>query len=273
MSVRRIVSVFACWVLLGSMGAVAQPLPDQEAASTTVIERAPVERSPAETAGLYYTIVDRTTLFFPDDTTRAYMNLTRREPVRFLENLDPGWDGWKRVRTLDGANGIVRESDVSNVWLRVSKSLQTLFVYRGAHLIERIPTDLGYNFFSDKERRGSQADPDHWRTPEGEFFVANKNPHSQFYKAFVLNYPNAEDAARGLEDGLISQAQYDSIVQAERRYQMPPMNTELGGWIEIHGDGTGNRQNWTQGCVAIQNVQMDRLWDLIDVGTPVLITP
>lgn len=138
--------------------------------------------------------------------------------------------------------------------------------------MDRIPTDLGYNFFSDKERRGSSGDPDHWRTPEGEFFVANKNAYSQFYKAFVLNYPNAEDAARGLEDGLITEEQYEQIVHAENRFQMPPMDTELGGWIEIHGDGTGERQNWTQGCVAIQNVQMDRLWDMIEVGTPVLIT-
>ena len=133
--------------------------------------------------------------------------------------------------------------------------------------------DLGYNFFADKERRGNLADPDHWRTPEGQFFVANKNPHSQFYKAFVLNYPNAEDAERGLEDGLITQAQYDAIVQAEQSVTMPLMNTELGGYIEIHGNGTGNRNNWTQGCIAIADAEMDRLWNLIVVGTPVLIDP
>lgn len=248
--------------------AIAQPSPD-----AVVPTAAPIAKAPAESAGLYYTIPDRSTLYFPTDTTRAYMNLTRREPVEFLQSEDPGWPGWKRVRTLDGANGLIRAEELTNVWLRISKSAQTLFVYRGEHLIDRIPTDLGYNFFSDKEQRGSLSNPDHWRTPEGEFFVANKNPTSQFYKAFVLNYPNAEDAARGLEDGLITEEQYELIVSSENRFQMPPMNTELGGWIEIHGDGTGERSNWTQGCVAIQNVQMDRLWDIIEVGTPVLITP
>ena len=168
---------------------------------------------------------------------------------------------------------MVRSDALTNVWLRISKSSQTLFVYRGQHLIERIPTDLGYNFFSDKERRGSLADPDHWRTPEGEFYVAGKNAQSRYHKAFVLNYPNGEDAERGFEDGLITKEQFDAITAAERRFDMPPMNTALGGWIEIHGNGTGTRTNWTQGCVAIQNVQMDRLWDIIEIGTPVLITP
>lgn len=238
-----------------------------------VAPAAPAETATAESGGLYYTITERTTLFLPDDTSRAYLNLSRREPVEFLPSEDPGWAGWKRVRTLDGANGMVRSDALTNVWLRISKSTQTLFVYRGQHLMERIPTDLGYNFFSDKERRGSMADPDHWRTPEGEFYVAGKNAQSRYHKAFVLNYPNGEDAERGFEDGLITKEQFDAITAAERRFDMPPMNTALGGWIEIHGDGTGTRTNWTQGCVAIQNVQMDRLWDIIEIGTPVLITP
>lgn len=271
MPVLRSIVAIAFSILLGSLPVIAQPMTRMPASEQPAASASP-SASTAST-GLYYTITGRTTLYFPGDTTRAYMNLTRREPVEFLPGEDPGWPGWKRVRTLDGANGMVRSDELTNVWLRISKSAQTLFVYRGQHLIDRIPTDLGYNFFSDKERRGSSGDPDHWRTPEGEFFVAGKNPNSQFYKAFVLNYPNAEDAARGLEDGLITQDQYDSIVSAERRFDMPPMNTQLGGWIEIHGDGTGERSNWTQGCVAIQNVQMDRLWDIIQVGTPVLITP
>jgi len=222
---------------------------------------------------IYYATRQRAILYHTQDTTRAYMRLKLREPLYAVEEEDPLWPGWKRVRTFDGANGLVREDHVSNVWLRISKTSQTLFAYRGANLIARIPTDLGYNFFADKERRGSNGDPDHWRTPEGEFFVASKNSTSQFYKALVLNYPNAEDAKRGMEGDLITRQQYESIVAAEETFSMPPMNTELGGWIEIHGEGTGLRKNWTQGCVAVQNVQLDRLWDIVDVGTPVLIDP
>jgi len=219
---------------------------------------------------VYYTTDRSAILYYAADTTRAYVHLKLREPVYVIK--DQG-NGWMEVRTLDGANGLVRSSLLSNVWIRISKTEQTLFAYQGGKLIAKIPTDLGYNFFSDKERRGNLADPDHWRTPEGQFFVAAKNPHSQFYKALVLNYPNAEDAERGLRDELITQAQYDAIVLAERTVSMPLMNTELGGYIEIHGDGTGERNNWTQGCIAIANGELDRLWDLVTVGTPVLIDP
>ncbi len=49
------------------------------------------------------------------------------------------------------------------------------------------------------------------------------------------------------------------------------MHTALGGMIEIHGDGTGVSNNWTQGCVAIHNTHIDKLWAWVEVGTPVII--
>jgi hypothetical protein len=219
---------------------------------------------------VFYTVDRDATLFHPSDSTHPYLNLRFREPVYLI---DPPEGEWAHVRTVDGANGLMKSGQLSNVWIRISKSEQTLFLYSGADLIARIPTDLGYNFFSDKERRGSMAEPDHWRTPNGQFFIAQKNESSEFYKALVLNYPNREDAERGMQEGLITQEQYRAIVRADENYSMPPMNTGLGGWIEIHGDGTGARRNWTQGCIAITNSQLDRIWELVDVGTPVLIEP
>ena len=155
----------------------------------------------------------------------------------------------------------------------MEKSSQTVYVFKGERILERYPADLGTNFFADKERRGSVREPDHWRTPDGVFFVVRKNPYSKFYKALVLNYPNAEDAERGLASGLISKAQHDAIISAENDFRMPPMNTALGGWIEIHGDGTGARSNWTQGCIAVENGHMDELWRWVEVGTPVFVVP
>ncbi|NNF03410.1 MAG: L,D-transpeptidase [Rhodothermales bacterium] len=218
---------------------------------------------------VYYTVERSTTLYHAADSSRPYLNLRFREPVYVLEN---GGD-WALVRTVDGANGMVRYGHLSNVWIRVSKSEQTLYVYRGPELLASYPTDLGYNFFSDKIKRGSLAEPDHWRTPTGRFYVASKNASSQFYKALVLNYPNREDAERGMRDGIITKDQYESIVRADESISMPPMDTGLGGWIEIHGDGTGARRNWTQGCIAITNAQMDQIWNWVDVGTPVLVEP
>lgn len=217
----------------------------------------------------YYVISRDAKLFDGQDLDEPYMQLRFREKVYVVED----GIGWNRVRTADGAEGYVSSAALSNAWLRVSKSDGIVYAYRGTELVRRIPADFGNNTFADKQQRGNRLNPDHWRTPEGVFFVARKNDHSQYYKAFVLNYPTPEDAERGFRQGLISQSERDAIVRAAERFEVPPMYTPLGGWIEIHGRGTGSRVNWTQGCVALQDDVMDDLWNWVEVGTPVLIEP
>lgn len=221
-----------------------------------------------ESRPLYYVVERQVAMHVaPDAASEKTNQFSFREPVYLLKR-----DGmWSQVRTKDGTEGYVMHSSLSNLWIRVAKSTQTIFVYEGTKLLKEIPADLGYNSFADKERRGSLRDRDHWRTPEGTFFVTKKNDRSQYYKAFVLNYPSREDAERGLKQGLITQAEYHAIARAEAMFETPPMSTALGGMIEIHGKGTGARNNWTQGCVAIPNDAMDDLWNLVRVGTPVLI--
>jgi murein L,D-transpeptidase YafK len=175
------------------------------------------------------------------------------------------------VRTDEGTTGYVADTALSNVWIRVSKAERHVYVYEGTELAYTFKADMAYNSFSDKQRNGSEDRPDHWRTPEGTFYVVHKNPQSEFYKALVLNYPKVEDARRGLEAGLISRSQYEAIRQAQDEHRMPPMETDLGGWIEIHGDGTGAATAWTRGCVAIRNAAMDAIWEQVRVGTPVLV--
>lgn len=222
-----------------------------------------------EAASLYYVVERDVIAYRTPDTSQPYLEVEFREPVYFIER-----EGlWSKIRTRNGGQGYVRNSAISNVWIRVSKKSQTLYVYKGTKLFKEFPVDLGYNRFADKQKRGSLRERDHWRTPEGTFFVTAKNARSQFYKALVLNYPTAEDAERGLREGLISQDQYAAIVRAEAMQVTPPMNTSLGGWIEIHGNGTGARNNWTQGCIAIRDEDIDALWSWIPVGTPVLIEP
>lgn len=216
---------------------------------------------------IHYVVASRATVYIEPDGKTPYVQLGFREPVYILSTEG----GWSRVRTQDGAHGYVRSSAVSNVWIRVSKRRKRLYLYRGMELLMEVLADFGYNAIMDKEIRGTEANPDHWRTPEGSFFVVRKNPYSKFYKALLLNYPTGEDARRGLEQGLISERQHDAIVDAEKRSTAPPMNTALGGMIEIHGDGTGLATNWTQGCVAVLNEELDRIWSQVSVGTPVII--
>lgn len=225
--------------------------------------------SPADRESIYYVTQPQSMIYVQPNSQKPYVQLRMREQVRVLE--EDG--GWAKVRTLDGAEGYMMRGHLSNVWIRIAKKSQTLYVYEGSELLQKLPVDLGYNYFADKERRGSMTNRDHWRTPEGQFFVVRRNDRSQFYKALVLNYPNEETAEAGLKRGLISREEHAAIVKAERESRVPPMNTALGGWIEIHGNGTGARSNWTQGCIALRDAEMDRLWTWVQLGAPVLIEP
>lgn len=246
-----LVSILLALVLGGPAGASA--LPDEE-----------------DPSALYYSIERDGRLYARPDREApvpGFRPLALQEPLFLLE----AQDGWLHVRTMDDETGFVPEGAASNVWIRVSKKRQMLFAYRGANLALRIPVDLGLNAILDKERRGGEMEPDHWRTPEGNFRIVSKNPNSKFYKALVLNYPSAEDAERGLRSGLIDEQEYRAIMQAEEARRMPPMHTLLGGYIEIHGSGTGASVNWTQGCIAVTDRAIDRLWEMVHVGTPVLV--
>ncbi|HET6568348.1 MAG TPA: L,D-transpeptidase [Rhodothermales bacterium] len=218
---------------------------------------------------LFYVVGRPTTLFRDAGLTQPYARLELREPVYLLHREM----GCSEVRTRDGAHGYIPSMYLSNVWIRISKAKRTLYLYRGDELLKTIPADVGYNSFANKEKRAGVRDRDNWRTPEGRFFVVERKPDSEYYKAFLLNYPNVEHAERGLKSHLISRQQYEAIVRAEEKSKTPPMNTALGGYIEIHGHGTGARTNWTQGCVALSDEVMDELWTVVAVGTPVLIEP
>jgi hypothetical protein len=215
---------------------------------------------------VYYAL-QTTVIFTKSDSTRPFAELLPREPVEMVRSSRD----WAEIVKPNGTHGFVSRSALSNLWIRISKSSRTVWLHRGADVDLSLPADMAYNFFLDKERRGSSVEADHWRTPEGLYYVVARNEESRFYKALVLNYPSAVDAKKGLEEGLISESQYYAILEADQRKVTPPMDTPLGGWIEIHGEGSGWRTTWTRGCVAVTNSSMDDLWAIVPVGTPVLI--
>jgi len=178
---------------------------------------------------------------------------------------------WTRVRTTTGKVGYVRTEDLSNRWIFVSKNRHMLYLYDGLDMVTKLPIDLAVNYVGDKERRGSYRNPEDWRTPEGVFYVSWKRNTSTFYKALVLSYPGPAHASRGLRKGLISRDGFARIVKANHMLENPPMNTQLGGWIEIHGHGVDGRANWTRGCIALENDDIDALWPYVEEGTPVIV--
>ena len=145
----------------------------------------------------------------------------------------------------------------------IRKSARTLEVYDGERLVKTIPMVLGSAPDLDKETEGDG------RTPEGEFYVFTKNPKSRFHLSLGISYPAPEDAERGFAGGMISKEERELILSAAEHLKMPLQKTRLGGEIYIHGGGTAN--DWTDGCIALENAEMTELFEAIPVGARVTI--
>jgi murein L,D-transpeptidase YafK len=146
----------------------------------------------------------------------------------------------------------------------ITRHAYALVVYDGDEEVLKIPVVIGKNP-ADKEREGDLA------TPEGEFYVCYKNPQSQYHRFLGLSYPNLEDAERGLRDKLITPAESEQIRAAVARRECPPWKTALGGEIGLHGPCPNVA--WTHGCIAMSVEQIERLYDLLELGDEVTIVP
>ena len=142
----------------------------------------------------------------------------------------------------------IRESKLRGGYaIVVSKVDRQLYLYKAGRLVRSYPVGLGSRSISDKLCAGDRA------TPEGKYRVTKKLAQSRYYKALLINYPNDED-----------RREFDL---AKRRGQIP-RRAGIGGLIEIHG---GGKDGQTLGCVALDNHQMDEIYALADVNTPVTI--
>jgi murein L,D-transpeptidase YafK len=157
----------------------------------------------------------------------------------------------------------------------VKKGERKLYLYVLQNGKERLAKTyqiaLGNNPTGTKRRQGDGA------TPEGDYYITHKNGRSRFYLSLGVSYPNIVDADKGLKEGLITKAQHQAIVSAIRAGTKPPQNTRLGGDIFIHGGGNGKSfgsvQDWTLGCVALENDEIKELFEMLPVKTPVKIVP
>jgi murein L,D-transpeptidase YafK len=151
----------------------------------------------------------------------------------------------------------------------IRKALRRLVLAVDGRAEREYAVALGRNSAADKAVEGDLA------TPLGEFYVCAKNPRSKYFLSLCLSYPNAVHALRGLTTGLITPAEHAQILEAIRISKMPPQHTALGGEIYIHGRGeraSGDAaQDWTRGCIALDNPDMRELYDAAGIGTPVTI--
>ena len=159
----------------------------------------------------------------------------------------------------------------NELWVLVDDKEATLSVFRGSALIERfMPISLGRSGAKTQRVRGDNV------TPKGEFRINRFNYQSQWRTFMGIDFPTPPHARMALEKGIYSQADYENYFDYYRRNGYPPQDTALGGAIGIHGLGSADpdihgRFHWTQGCVAVTNEQIDRLTDLVGVGTRVVI--
>ena len=114
------------------------------------------------------------------------------------------------------------------------------------------------------------------KTPLGNFRIGWIGKESRYHRFLGLTYPDMDAADRALVDGRIDEAQWQEIRRAVQAGKTPPQHTPLGGYIGIHGVGSGDLEvhreyNWTNGCVALTNEQIDRLSSLVRIGMPVEI--
>ena len=150
-----------------------------------------------------------------------------------------------------------------HILIEKSKRRLTLFQEDGSPLV--FPVALG------KCPEGHKLCEGDSRTPEGEYYVCTKNEKSKYHLALGLSYPNPADADAALEKGEITPSQHEAIRSAHAAGKRPPWDTPLGGFIMLHGGGIAS--DWTAGCVALENTDIETLFFLCRMGTKVRIVP
>jgi murein L,D-transpeptidase YafK len=132
----------------------------------------------------------------------------------------------------------------------VVKSTHTMTLYAAGKVLKVYPVSLGPSPKDAKQRRG-----DH-HTPEGNYVIDSKNANSHYHLALHVSYPNAEDRARAKKLGVDPGG--DIMVHG-----LPPE----WAWLS-HAQEIGD---WTDGCIALTNAEMDEVWKLVPAGTPIEI--
>lgn len=174
------------------------------------------------------------------------------------ERQSPGAQKYRAIRAISfiffvlmsaflGAN-----TALASQLVVVSKEERTLMLFERGQLVKSYKISLGKNPKGHKERQGDN------RTPEGKYFLTWTNNKSKYYKSLHVTYPNDSDRSRAWSKGV-----------------------SPGGDIKIHGlpnkpiydEDIYMGLNWTNGCIAMSNQDMDDLLAQVQYKTPIYIIP
>ena len=132
-------------------------------------------------------------------------------------------------------------------YIVVNKGARKMYLFHNDKVLKDYDIDLGFAPNGDKEFEGDG------KTPEGHYFIDRRNPNSKFHLSLGISYPNAEDIASAHAEG-----------------------KSPGGDIFIHGKSNPfkrDRNDWTWGCVAVTNKEMEDVYAMVRNGTPILLNP
>lgn len=142
------------------------------------------------------------------------------------------------------APALARKADQADA-IRVFKSTRRMELLRGSKVLRSYRIALGDAPVGHKRQQGDE------RTPEGDYRITYRNAQSRFHLSLRVSYPNQGDRERARKRGV-----------------------DPGGDIMIHGSTPpGYTGDWTDGCIAVTNAQIEEIWRLVPVGTPIRIKP
>jgi murein L,D-transpeptidase YafK len=159
----------------------------------------------------------------------------------------------------------------SDIWLSIDTERLYLAVMRGDTELQVFDNiAIGSNGAARSRVRGDET------TPLGEFTITDIRPSKRFELFMEINYPNREHTERAFLEERISAEEYNTLLVDLDQGNPPPQDTSLGGFLGIHGLGWSSPEihkavNWTDGCIALTNEQLDELADWVSVGTRVVV--
>lgn len=165
------------------------------------------------------------------------MKITRRRfGLLAASSLAVGVSGCSKFRTYRGP-------EVTSIF--VHKSPRQMYLLHHDRVLRNFQIDLGFAPIGHKQKRGDG------RTPEGRYVIDRRNPDSKFHLSLGIDYPNRDDLAAAEVLGL-----------------------DPGGDIFIHGEpneGRARGRDWTFGCIAVRNREIEDIYAMVQDGCPVTI--
>lgn len=181
------------------------------------------------------------------DTGSKLLNDSFSSVKSYLKDYFKNYSQWSEWNNTTVNNSRKNKSDA----IVVDKYAKKCYLYKNGKIKHTFDVELGKNWIGAKLYKGDKA------TPEGFYHVTKKlnGRKTKYYKALMINYPNETDKSR---------------FDREKKRGNLSKRAQIGGLIEIHGGG-GKGVNWTDGCIALQDHEMDIVYREIEEGTPVTI--